>query len=449
MTDDPISEYLATLPQPQRDTLAALQATLRDLLPDARGVHQLQHAVLQGGRGRRCRLRRLQAPLLLLPTQRQHRGAGQWNPRLVHRRIAGHVAVPRRPAAAESVGAQADPGTPRRDRREAGIEPRGVGNPATPLRHDGVMVTGIASVSAGTAPVDVLDVADAATVAMRRARAAQLDRVHEVVVSGRWYVHGFRSPQAWLATTTGEAPGACSLTLQLAERIQHMPLVKDRFTRGVLAESALRLLADTWRADLADVFARDERMLVGWALNLTHRDFKMVLATWRLHADPDGSTKSAQDRFESRKLHLSELLDGMGRLDGLLDPEGMKLVREAIRVLSTRTDDDERTPEQRRADALVAMAKQVLANLEPTPGAKRNRPKLIATINVDRPDRCHVGRGARHEHRAHHAHRRGGPADGLRRRHPPIDHRARWCGHRLRPPDPQRVRRPVRSAHHP
>ena len=246
------------------------------------------------------------------------------------------------------------------------------------------MVVGIASASEGAAnaPVDVLDAADAATVTMRRARAAQLERVHDVVESGRWYIHGFRSPQAWLATTTGESPGACSLTLQLAERIQHMPLVKDRFTRGILAESALRLLADIWRADLADVFARDEAMLVGWALNLTHRDFKMVSATWRLHADPDGSTKSAQDRFESRKLHLSELLDGMGRLDGLLDPEGMKLVQEAIRVLSTRCDDDQRTPEQRRADALVSMAKQVLANLEPTPGLKRNRPKVIATINV-------------------------------------------------------------------
>ncbi len=246
------------------------------------------------------------------------------------------------------------------------------------------MVVGIASTSepGANAPVDALDVADAATVTMRRARAAQLDRVHDVVVSGRWYIHGHPSPQAWLATTTGEAPGACSLTLQLAERIQHMPLVKDRFTRGVLAESALRLLADTWRPDLADVFVRDEAMLVGWALNLAHRDFKMVLATWRLHADPDGSTKTAQEQFESRKLHLSELLDGMGRLDGLLDPEGMKFVHEAIRILSARTDDDQRTPEQRRADALVAMAKQVLANLEPTPGAKRNRPKLIATINV-------------------------------------------------------------------
>jgi uncharacterized protein YdhG (YjbR/CyaY superfamily) len=35
MTEDPISAHLATLPQPQRDTLAALRATLRDLLPDA------------------------------------------------------------------------------------------------------------------------------------------------------------------------------------------------------------------------------------------------------------------------------------------------------------------------------------------------------------------------------------------------------------------------------
>ena len=33
--DDPIGAHLATLPQPQRDTLTALRATLRDLLPDA------------------------------------------------------------------------------------------------------------------------------------------------------------------------------------------------------------------------------------------------------------------------------------------------------------------------------------------------------------------------------------------------------------------------------
>ena len=33
--DDPIGTYLAALPQPQRDTLASLRVTLRELLPDA------------------------------------------------------------------------------------------------------------------------------------------------------------------------------------------------------------------------------------------------------------------------------------------------------------------------------------------------------------------------------------------------------------------------------
>jgi uncharacterized protein YdhG (YjbR/CyaY superfamily) len=33
--DDPIGAHLEALPQPQRDTLRALRATLRDLLPDA------------------------------------------------------------------------------------------------------------------------------------------------------------------------------------------------------------------------------------------------------------------------------------------------------------------------------------------------------------------------------------------------------------------------------
>lgn len=232
--------------------------------------------------------------------------------------------------------------------------------------------------------VGVFERADAATVSARRARAAQLDAVHGVVSSGQWHSGGYRSPHAWLTTTTGEAPGACRITLHLAERIQHMPLVRERFAEGVLAESALRLLADTWHTGIDEVFARDEALLVRWALELAHRDFKLVLATWAMHADPDGSERTAQQQFDARRLHISEMLDGMGQLDGLLDPEATKIVHEAIRALAVKTDpDDARTPAQRRADALVSMAKQTLADMPPVPGRKRNRPKLIATVAVD------------------------------------------------------------------
>ena len=130
-----------------------------------------------------------------------------------------------------------------------------------------------------TLPPDPLAAAEDSTRLSRRARAVQLDEVHAVVVAGSWHRHGFRSPLAWLASTTSESPGVCAVTLELAERIQHIPIVKDRFQRGALAESALRLLSRAWHPDIADVFTRDEQMLVGWALNLAHRDFKMVLDT--------------------------------------------------------------------------------------------------------------------------------------------------------------------------
>jgi Domain of unknown function (DUF222) len=228
---------------------------------------------------------------------------------------------------------------------------------------------------------DLLGSVDDATRLVRRARAAQLDRVGDVVSSGRWHVHGYRSPLARLTSTSNESPVVCAVTLELAEHVQHMPIARDRFGRGDLAESALRLLARAWHPTIAEVFARDEQMLVGWALNLAHRDFRMVLDTWRMHADPDRCESTPQEQFESRSLHLSELLDGMGRLDGLLDPEGTKLVREAISALAIRTDHDTRTPQQRRADALVTMARSTLANHQHAPGKKRRRPKVIATID--------------------------------------------------------------------
>lgn len=89
-----------------------------------------------------------------------------------------------------------------------------------------------------------------------------------------------------------------------------------------------------------------------------------------------------QHRGVGRSLHLSGLLDGMGQLDGLLDPEGLALVREAIRLFSPIAEGDTRTPAQRRADGLVNIARTALSNAEHRPGKKRRRPEVIATISL-------------------------------------------------------------------
>ncbi len=113
---------------------------------------------------------------------------------------------------------------------------------------------------------------------------------------------------------------------------------------------------------------------------LALHDFKVVLSTWLANADPNRVERSAQDRYEARRLHISELLDGMHAVDGLLDGEGAEYVTQAIRFLASPGEHDSRTPAQRRADALVTMARFVVEHHHIPTGVKRRKPKIVATI---------------------------------------------------------------------
>ncbi len=192
---------------------------------------------------------------------------------------------------------------------------------------------------------------------MRHVRAAQLDEVREAVAAGVWATAGFRSPTAWLMRLTGEPAGTCGATLFLAKRMAHMPLAREAFAAGRLSEAGLGLLARAWSARVAEPFARDEELLLRWTMRLAYRDAKVLVDTWVARADPERAESAEQERFDRRRLHVSEMFDGMVRGDFLLDPEGAAIVRDAIAYLSRPAADDTRTPAQRRADALVSMAK--------------------------------------------------------------------------------------------
>ncbi len=220
-----------------------------------------------------------------------------------------------------------------------------------------------------------------ATRAVRRARVEQFDLVWRAVVDKEWLRLRFRSPRGWLTAITGESHGACTTTLLLAERIQSMPVARAAFLDGQLSESGLRLLADAWADEIADVFARDESMLVGWVCRLMLREAKTVIDTWVAHADPERHEAAEQERFDRRRFHLSELMDGMGQGDFLLDPEGLRIVRDAISFLGGPVPGDRRSKAQRHADALVLMAKFVNRHHEVPPGTKRRLPKLNSTMD--------------------------------------------------------------------
>ncbi|MEL6894346.1 MAG: DUF222 domain-containing protein, partial [Actinomycetota bacterium] len=203
-----------------------------------------------------------------------------------------------------------------------------------------------------------------ATKTRRRARARELDEIGAAIEHRQHTRNGHRSPTAWLAASTGESIGHCKGTVTVVARLPHLPIVGAAFRDGELAESALRALVEAWSADIADVFAESEPMLLGWAQQFPYADFKDLLDVWLTHADHDRLEQDAADQYERRALYVSRMLDGVGKLDGVLDPEGLSLVREALRALSSPTAGDRRTAAQRRADALVDMARISLENVE-------------------------------------------------------------------------------------
>lgn len=219
------------------------------------------------------------------------------------------------------------------------------------------------------------------TAARRRARAAELCELGALVEAGVWMGRGFRSPSAWLAAATGEPLGACKRSLHLADRLGRMPHVAEVFASGLMSEAALGVLADAWAESIAEVFERDVEMLARWAVDLEYRDAKLVIETWAAHADPDRVDRGAEARFDRRRLHVSSMLDGMVKLDAVLDPEGAAYVCDAIRWLAGSARDP-RTPAQRRHDGLVEMARFVLTHRETPVGGKRQRPKVVVTTSL-------------------------------------------------------------------
>lgn len=145
----------------------------------------------------------------------------------------------------------------------------------------------------------------------------------------------------------------------------------------------------------AQAFACDEHRLVGDAKSMEWPAFCRTVAYWEQCVDPDGTEQRAGSDEDLRRVHLSDGLDGAGFLDGLLSPIGNATVKGALDGIAdefSRADwaeakqrlgrdpsvtELERTPAQRRHDALVEMAKRAV-----TAPADGKRPAPLITVLV-------------------------------------------------------------------
>jgi hypothetical protein len=197
--------------------------------------------------------------------------------------------------------------------------------------------------------------------------------------SREWEADGARSSAAWMVARCRVAQSTARRRVRLGRELRAMPATDAAWTAGEIGGAQAEVLASLRKRVGEKLFDADEGQLVDHARQLSHRLFGRLVAYYVQAADPDGAEADAEDQREARRLHLSESFEGMWFVDGTLDPIGGEIVSRALRTIEdelfcrdwddakaalgddVRADALGRTPAQRRADALVEMARRAMA----------------------------------------------------------------------------------------
>ena len=200
---------------------------------------------------------------------------------------------------------------------------------------------------------------------------------------------GAQSAASWVRHRCNVPGGEAGHDVLLARSLRHLPETATKLADGEISAAHASAIARHHRNPRMEAAAeRDDALLATHATRLPWKSFKGVLAYWAQLADVDGTDDEAQARQTRRRLHLSRTFDGMWVLDGLLDPVAGSIVDTALRHVedtlyaADRTSDalSDRSPAQRRADALVQLAE--LATAAP-PGARRPEPLVSILVGYE------------------------------------------------------------------
>jgi hypothetical protein len=221
-----------------------------------------------------------------------------------------------------------------------------------------------------------------------------------VAAQGRtagWRVDGARSHKQWLAEHCRLSPGQAAARARTAKQLAQLPETAEALTAGRIGTGAARIAAQAVRDLPPDAAAGLDRLVAATAgtdgtdgtdgqdgtacgtgrgaggagvqdggagsaggSGMEPGRLRRALQEYAHRVAPEGLEQRQRRGWANRRLTLSSIPDG-AVVDGRLDLVGAETVQTALSALSApKGPDDDRTPEQRRADALVLLARQAL-----------------------------------------------------------------------------------------
>src|ERR1700693_1819300 len=171
--------------------------------------------------------------------------------------------------------------------------------------------------------------------------------------AGAHLVDGNITAASWIARNCKMSVTSAFDRLRVGEQLESLPKVGAALISGEIGYQSVSVLAHlrSKLGDKQDLFGEEE--MLGYA-----RDFsvfglrKLCAEAWHV-VDPDGFFEEAEENYSRRRLHISQMPDGMFRVDGQVDPVTGAAWKTAMDALAKRKGpEDDRTQSQRNNDAM-------------------------------------------------------------------------------------------------
>ncbi len=194
---------------------------------------------------------------------------------------------------------------------------------------------------------------------------------------------GYRDVGGWLAAKTGVRRSEGVARCEQANLLAELVVFAEAVEAGVIGIGQVRTLSAAVTPGRLAIAKRDEQVLVDAAAKLGAGEFALLVRRWACLCDDelsDPATGSGRDTVhERRRLQVVQLLNGMWRIDGLLDPVAGETVATALAAaMPTPSAEDTRAVGQRRADTLTAICAASLANTDrPMVGNERPNVNIV------------------------------------------------------------------------
>ncbi|MEO8743684.1 MAG: DUF222 domain-containing protein [Candidatus Dormiibacterota bacterium] len=195
---------------------------------------------------------------------------------------------------------------------------------------------------------------------------------------------GFSTAVGWVSHSCGMSRNSVSDRLCVGKQLESLPKIAAALGSGEISyqsASALCHLREQLSEDRRDLFVEGE--MLEHARRQSVYELRALCRVAHHVADPDGFYRESEGNFTHRRLHISQMADGMHLIDGVLDSVGGAALKTAIDSLAKKLGpDDDRTPRQRRADCLLELVNHAM-DKGTLPRRTGVRPHLKVTTTLE------------------------------------------------------------------